>query len=149
MNRAGLLIVVAFGLSIGLLLILLQLARVLWWPPRPLDVFPALVGLLFLFVGTILGARLHRSRTAPAQSPPALDTVADDLDDADAASPLSRRERQVLSALAEGCSNAEIARRHFVSENTVKTQVRQICSKLEVSRRGQAVARARQIGLLS
>lgn len=148
MNRAGLLIVVAFGLSIGLLLILLQLARVLWWPPRPLDVFPALVGLLFLFVGTILGARLHRSRTAPAPSLPALDPVLDDVD-ADAASPLSRRERQVLSALAEGCSNAEIARRHFVSENTVKTQVRQICSKLEVSRRGQAVARARQIGLLS
>lgn len=146
MNRAGLLLVVVFGLSIGLLLILLQLARIQWLPPRSLDPYPALVGLLFLLAGAWLGTRLHRQPTAGLPVEPTGQPATEIVDTTDG--PLSRRERQVLSALAEGCSNAEIARRHFVSENTIKTQVRQICVKLDVSRRGQAVARARQMGLL-
>ena len=148
MNRTTIAIAAIFGLSIGLLLMLLQFARIHGWPPRTLDVYPAVVGLVFLLAGALLGARLHRSPPVGAGVSAAAEAGSANADPAAITGPLSRRERQVLAALAEGCSNAEIARRHFVSENTVKTQVRQICAKLEVSRRGQAVARARQLGLL-
>jgi LuxR family maltose regulon positive regulatory protein len=62
--------------------------------------------------------------------------------------PLSKRELDVLPLLAEGLSNKDIARRLFVSVNTVKTHVQKICSKLGATGRTQAAARARKLGLL-
>ncbi|MFI5260087.1 MAG: LuxR C-terminal-related transcriptional regulator [Candidatus Limnocylindrales bacterium] len=61
---------------------------------------------------------------------------------------LSRRELEVLGLIAEGLSNKDIGERLFVSPQTAKVHVRNIYSKLEVSSRTQAVARARQLGLL-
>ncbi len=62
--------------------------------------------------------------------------------------PLSRREVEVLRLIAEGCSNQEISRRLFVALDTVKGHNRTIFSKLQVGRRTEAVARARELGLL-
>ena len=61
---------------------------------------------------------------------------------------ISTREAEVLSLLALGHSNQEIAERLYVSANTVKTHLRHLYDKLEVSRRGQAVERARRLGLV-
>ncbi len=63
--------------------------------------------------------------------------------------PLSKRELELLELLAEGLSNQAIAERLFLSPHTVKTHVRNIYSKLDVSSRTQAVARARMLGILS
>ncbi|MGY2129413.1 response regulator [Blastococcus sp. SYSU DS0617] len=60
---------------------------------------------------------------------------------------LSEREREVLRLAAEGRANAEIARRLFLSEKTVRNHVSSIFTKLGVSDRAQAVARARDAGL--
>ena len=54
---------------------------------------------------------------------------------------LTRRELEVLSMLAEGETNARIARRLIVSEDTVKTHVKHILRKLGVHNRSQAVSR--------
>ena len=54
---------------------------------------------------------------------------------------LTRRELEVLSMLAEGDTNASIARRLIVSEDTVKTHVKHILRKLGVHNRSQAVSR--------
>jgi LuxR family transcriptional regulator, regulator of acetate metabolism len=54
---------------------------------------------------------------------------------------LTRREREVLAMLAEGETNARIARRLVVSEDTVKTHVKHILRKLAVKNRSQAVSR--------
>jgi ATP/maltotriose-dependent transcriptional regulator MalT len=55
----------------------------------------------------------------------------------------------VLTELAAGHSNKEIARRLDVSPNTIKTHVARMFEKLGARRRTDAIARARELGLLS
>jgi LuxR family maltose regulon positive regulatory protein len=62
--------------------------------------------------------------------------------------PLTDREKQILVYLANGVSNKEMARRIFVSENTVKFHLKNIYSKLAVGSRLQAINAARQMGLI-
>ena len=62
---------------------------------------------------------------------------------------LTRREREVLSLLAEGFSNREIAARLFIATSTVKWYVHSILRKLEVDSRTKAVARGRELHLTS
>jgi LuxR family maltose regulon positive regulatory protein len=71
-----------------------------------------------------------------------------DLDIAQPLESLTEREREILVFLGNGVSNREMANRIFVSENTVKFHLKNIYSKLSVSTRLQAVAAARQIGLI-
>ncbi len=60
---------------------------------------------------------------------------------------LTNRELNVLALLAEGCRNAEIARRLFVAEKTVGHHVSAVLSKLDVRSRGEAAAVANELGL--
>jgi len=62
--------------------------------------------------------------------------------------PLSEREIEVLRLLASGVSNQEIADQLIVAVNTVKRHVSNIMGKLGVENRTQAVAKAREVGLL-
>lgn len=68
---------------------------------------------------------------------------AENLEDA-----LSGRELEVLGLVAEGLSNAEAGRRLFVAPSTIKKHLEHVYDKLGVRRRTQAVARARELGLL-
>ncbi len=62
--------------------------------------------------------------------------------------PLTARELEVLALVAQGLSNREIGERLFIALNTVKGHNRRIFRKLQVERRTEAVARARELGLL-
>ncbi len=62
--------------------------------------------------------------------------------------PLTAREREVLQLLVDGASNREIAHHLVLSVNTVKKHVLNLCGKLGVQSRAQAVARARTLNLL-
>lgn len=61
---------------------------------------------------------------------------------------LSKRELEILSLLAQGYSNQEIAAKIFVSLSTVKTHNQNLFEKLEVKRRMQAVEKAKRLNLI-
>ncbi|ABA23697.1 two component transcriptional regulator, LuxR family [Trichormus variabilis ATCC 29413] len=63
--------------------------------------------------------------------------------------PLTRRELDVLKLIVDGCSNAVIAEKLYVSVGTVKTHVRNILNKLCVSDRTQIAVRALRAGLVA
>jgi DNA-binding NarL/FixJ family response regulator len=60
---------------------------------------------------------------------------------------LTEREEEILSLVAQGKSNQEIARQLFVSLKTVRNHVSNILLKLQVADRAQAVIRARDAGM--
>ncbi|MBW5467982.1 LuxR family transcriptional regulator [Brevibacillus formosus] len=62
--------------------------------------------------------------------------------------PLSERELEILQLIEKGLSNRDIAQQLFLALSTVKGHNRNIFDKLQVQRRTEAVARARQLGLL-
>ena len=62
--------------------------------------------------------------------------------------PLSQRELEVLALIHEGHANKEIASRMAVAPATVKAHIRNLYGKLGVGRRTEALARARELGLL-
>lgn len=62
--------------------------------------------------------------------------------------PLSERELEVLHLIAEGAANKDIAEQLFIAVSTVKKHVGNILVKLDTPNRGQAVVRARELGLL-
>lgn len=103
------------------------------------EMYVVLIALGFTALGAWTGQRLTRRR-APApfeRNTRALESLA-----------ISERQYQVLELLAEGCSNKEIADKLFVSENTVKTHLAHLYDKLDVSRRTQAVRKARELRLV-
>ena len=64
------------------------------------------------------------------------------------AASISQREREILGLIAAGYSNQTIADNLFITLNTVKSHLRRIYEKLDVSNRTQAVAKGRELNLL-
>jgi NarL family two-component system response regulator LiaR len=62
---------------------------------------------------------------------------------------ISKRELEVLSLMANGLSNEEIADKLFVSLNTVKTHISNIYLKLDVKRRTQATDKAKRLKIIA
>ena len=103
----------------------------------PLQIYVGLIGVAFAAGGIWVGWRLNARKTAFEPNTAALASLG-----------LTRQEMKVLERLAAGQSNKEIARTLGLSPNTVKTHAANLFSKLEVSRRTQAVAKARDLHLL-
>lgn len=105
---------------------------------HPGEIYIFLTALAFLALGLFIGARVI---AAPVP-------VSDGNPKARAAIGISPRELRVLEELAAGHSNKEIAARLHVSPHTVKTHVARLLEKLEAKRRTDAIARARELGIL-
>ena len=103
------------------------------------ELYLLIVAAGFLAIGLLIGASVL-GRPAPPRpgGNPA----------AQAALGISEREMTVLRELAAGHANKQIARNLGISPNTVKTHVARLFEKLGASRRTDALARARDLGLL-
>jgi DNA-binding NarL/FixJ family response regulator len=69
---------------------------------------------------------VYRAAPAPSAATPAL-------------AQLTEREREVLTLVAQGCTNGEIAQRLFVGEGTVKTHINHLFTKLDLRDRAAAI----------
>ncbi|MAK61536.1 MAG: helix-turn-helix transcriptional regulator [Ponticaulis sp.] len=109
---------------------------------HPMEIQITLLAVLFLGLGIWVGARVFASHgTKEADAEPGNPK-------AQAALGISARELEVLELLASGLSNKEIARKLNISPNTIKTHITRLLEKLDASRRTEAIARARELGLI-
>jgi len=107
-------------------------------------------GMMPDYVGELLAVIDAAGQTSPdAFAPPVVAPARPSLvQRAVLVEPLSEREIEVLDLIAQGLSNREIGERLFLALSTVKGHNRNIFGKLQVQRRTEAVARARELGLL-
>ena len=99
-----------------------------------LEIYGFITGLIFLGLGVWVGIKFYTRNNSSSTSFQLIKT-------------LSKREAEVLEAMKMGLSNKEIAEKLFVSENTIKTHVSNIFSKLNVKRRTQAIIKAKNMEL--
>jgi LuxR family maltose regulon positive regulatory protein len=100
---------------------------------------PAYAGKLLAAFRAEAQKRQDESILPPAPLPPGVQPLIE---------PLTPREREVLQLMAAGRSNPEIAEALVIAVTTVKTHVKNIYGKLEVSNRFEAAARAQDLKLL-
>jgi two-component system, NarL family, response regulator LiaR len=148
--------VLIFGLVGGLLIATLQYTEYRFVIiEHSVELYSALVAILFSTFGIWLGLRITRSREttrlvlgeiAPAEAP-AFEPFAPNTARQQTLG-ITARELEILTLIARGFSNREIATQLFVSENTVKTHCSRAFDKLGAVRRTQAVQRGKELGLL-
>src|SRR5687767_2489834 len=104
------------------------------------ELYIVALAILFTILGAWAGARLtaRRPREPFRRNEEALRYLG-----------ISKRECEVLELLAAGHANKEIARLLGISPNTVKTHVASVLSKLDSTRRTQAIQKARSLEILS
>jgi NarL family two-component system response regulator LiaR len=150
--------VLIFGLVGGLLIATLQYTEYRFIViEHSVELYGALVAILFASFGIWLGLRITRrrekivvrevlssasGRSAEPASPFAPNTAEQQR------LGITSRELEILTLIARGLSNREIATQLFVSENTVKTHCSRTFDKLGAARRTQAVQRGKELGLL-
>jgi DNA-binding CsgD family transcriptional regulator len=150
--------VLIFGLVGGLLIAVLQYSEYRFAIiEHSVEIYVALVAILFATFGIWLGLRIARRREptreavsrevlVPAEAT-ALKPFAPNAANKQTIG-ITARELEILTLIARGFSNREIATRLFVSENTVKTHCARAFEKLGAARRTQAVQRCKELGLL-
>ncbi|MEQ9303143.1 MAG: LuxR C-terminal-related transcriptional regulator [Marinoscillum sp.] len=127
-----------YGAAAGLLLVVLQAVHYkAMIRDLRIEVFGVIIAIIFMAVGIFVGIQIFkRSRNSNINKQNAGHLK------------LSDRELEVLDLLATGLSNQEIADKLFVSLNTVKTHLSNLYQKLSVTRRTQAIQKARELSIL-
>jgi DNA-binding CsgD family transcriptional regulator len=155
--------VLIFGLVGGLLIVTLQYTQYRFVViEHSVELYGALVAALFAAFGIWLGLRITRRReivreTIVVKEVPVASGVSREAGTGEPFAPnaasqqslgITARELEILTLVARGLSNREIAAQLFVSENTVKTHCARVFDKVGAARRTQAVQRGKELGLL-
>lgn len=135
--------VLGYGAALGLLTLLLVVLEANRATQAFLtEFFVLVIAVIFTAVGIWAGAALTRPAKRPKITPQTTEQAKRN-------SGLTPREYEVLTELAQGHSNKQIARGLGVSPHTIKTQTSSLYAKLDASNRTQAVTKARRLGLLT
>jgi NarL family two-component system response regulator LiaR len=150
--------VLIFGLVGGLLIATLQYTEYRFVViEHSVELYSALVAILFAAFGIWLGLRITGRREIVRETVVVKEVLVPAGIPSEPFSPdavqqhslgITARELEVLTLVAGGHSNREIAEQLFVSENTVKTHCARVFDKLGAARRTHAVKRAKELGLL-
>ena len=142
-----------YGAILGLLLFLLnwfQLRFVIF--DNSVEIYIGAIAIIFTLLGIWLAIKLTKPKVETVVVEKYLYTNPNDPftinENALNELGMSKRELEVLQLMAEGLSNQEIAKKLFVSLNTIKTHSSKIFEKMDVQRRTQAVEKAKRLGLI-
>ena len=132
-----------YGLSLAALVALLKFFEYrLFVRDLSVEVYISVIAILFTALGVWVGLRLTRKKIVLVSPDFQMDTsVLTQLG-------ISKREQEVLDLISKGLSNQEIADKLFVSINTVKSHSSNLFQKLDVSRRTQAIQKAKALKLI-
>lgn len=130
-------IVIKYGLILSAGLIVIKTIEYhLYSFKFSIEVYSSLIALFFLLLGAATAYGLLKKST---QDTPENNTI----------EPLTTQERAMLQGLVNGLSNQALADANHVSVNTIKTHLKSLYRKLSVSSRAQAVAKSRELHLIS
>lgn len=142
-----------YGISLAILLFLLK-----WLELRfiifehSFEIYIGFIAVIFTVLGIWLALKLSKPKieTVVVEKEVYVNRNVNFVLDASLVSQLelSKRELEILSLLAEGHSNQEIAAKLFVSLSTVKSHIQNLFVKLDVKRRTQAVEKAKRLNLI-
>ena len=142
-----------YGISLALLLFILK-----WLELRflifqhSLEIYIGFIAIIFTALGIWLALKLSKPKikTVVVEKEVYVSKNEDFVLNTSAVSELelSKRELEILSLLAHGFSNQEIAAKLFVSVSTVKSHNQNLFEKLDVKRRIQAVEKAKKLNLI-
>ncbi len=135
--------ILIYGLSLAAMVALLKFVEYrLFVRDLSMEFYVGVVAVLFTSLGVWVGLRLTQKKVIIRSPDFKFDqSILDRLG-------ISKRELEVLELIASGLSNQEIADKLFVSVNTIKTHSSNLFQKLDVSRRIQAIQRAKELRIL-
>lgn len=145
--------VIVYSISLALLLLLLkwlELRFILF--QHSFEIYIGFIAVIFTALGIWLALKLSKPKikTVVVEKEVYINRNEDFIQNTALITQLeiSKRELQILSLLAQGHSNEEIAKTLFVSISTVKTHNQNLFEKLDVKRRLQAVEKAKKLQLI-
>ena len=134
--------ILLYGIALAALTLILKFIEYRFFvSDLSLEAYLGIVAVLFTGLGVWAGLRLTRRKAITATEFTPSEPERQRLG-------ISKREYEVLSLIALGLSNQEIAEKLFVSLNTVKTHSSHLFMKLDARRRTEAIRRAKELRLL-
>jgi NarL family two-component system response regulator LiaR len=141
-----------YGLALGAIIALLKAVEYRYTiRDHSIEVYGGVLALIFTSLGIWLALKLSKPKVHTVVVEKEVFIQRDGFvfnEQAFQQTGISKRELEVLELMAKGLSNQEIAETLFVSLNTIKTHTSKVFEKLDVSRRTQAVQKAKDIGLI-
>ena len=145
--------ILLYGLLGGILIAALKLIEYRFLVvEHAFEIYGGLIALVFAILGIWLGLTLTRKTPeavviTEVRFEPAAASFVQDTDKLRTLG-ITKRELEILEAIAAGLSNREIAEKLFVSENTVKTHASRLLEKLSAKRRTHAVQIGKELRLI-
>ncbi len=141
--------ILLYGVGIALLLLFIKyLDYGLFVRAVPFEIYIGVIALIFTVLGIGMGLKLTNPKVQTIEVP-SLPKDTFELDkEVQTAKGISDREYEVLSLIASGHSNKEIAEQLFISLSTVKSHTTKLFEKLDAKRRTQLIQKAKKARLL-